>query len=221
MLGGQYQECFVRGLFTFGILDYNEPKFTPEKFMHNDVSQKITGLLVDWNNGDPKALDQLMPLVYDELRAMARRNMRRQVPQHSFQTTDLIHEAYLKLAKQEGQTWQNRSHFFGVAAKAMRHILVDYARSKQSEKRGGRHRVELSNKIDAGANRSSELLALEDALKALESLDPRKSQVVELKFFAGLTNEQTSEVLKISTESVKRDWRFARNWLLREMAGAG
>lgn len=190
--------------------------------MPNDVSQKITGLLVDWSNGDPKALDQLMPLVYDELRAMARRNMRRQVPQHSFQTTDLIHEAYLKLAKQDGQTWQNRSHFFGVAAKAMRHILVDYARSKQTEKHGGgRHRVELSNKIDAGANRSSELLALEDALKALESLDPRKSQVVELKFFAGLTNEQTSEVLKISTESVKRDWRFARNWLLREMAGAG
>lgn len=190
--------------------------------MPNDVSHQITLLLADWNNGDTNARDELLPLVYDELRQMARRSLRREAPNHSFQTTDLIHEAYLKLAKHEGQSWQNRSHFFGVAAKAMRHILVDYARSKQSEKRGGgRQRVPLADGIALGPDRSLELVALDDALKTLESLDPRKSQVVELKFFGGLTNEQMAEVLKISTETVKRDWRFARNWLLRELAVAG
>ncbi len=190
--------------------------------MLNDVSHQITSLLVDWNNGDTNASAQLMPLVYDELRRMARRKMRREAPQHSFQTTDLIHEAYLKLAKHDEHNWQNRSHFFGVAAKAMRHILVDYARSKQSEKRGGgRQRVPLADEIVSGPDRSLELVALDDALKALEALDHRKSQVVELKFFGGLTNEQISEVLKISVETVKRDWRFARNWLLRELAAAG
>lgn len=190
--------------------------------MLDDVSHEITVLLADWNNGDTNALDQLMPLVYDELRQMARRNMRRESPNHSFQTTDLIHEAFLKLANQDEQSWQNRSHFFGVAAKAMRHILVDYARSKQSEKRGGgRQRVSLADDVAATSEPSTQLLALEDALKTLESLDPRKSQVVELKFFGGLTNEQMAEVLKVSPETVKRDWRFARNWLLREMDPAG
>ena len=190
--------------------------------MPNDVSHQITLLLADWNNGDTNARDQLLPLVYDELRQMARRNMRRESPNHSFQTTDLIHEAYLKLAQHDEQKWENRSHFFGVAAKAMRHILVDYARSKQSEKRGGgRQRVSLADEIASGPDRALELVALDDALQTLESLDARKSQVVELKFFGGLTNEQMAEVLKISTETVKREWRFARNWLLRELAAAG
>lgn len=190
--------------------------------MPNDVSHQITLLLADWNNGDTNARDQLLPLVYDELRQIARRNLRREAPYHSFQTTDLIHEAYLKLAKHEEQSWQNSSHFFGVAAKAMRHILVDYARSKQSEKRGGgRQRVSMADEIASAPDRSLELIALDDALKTLESLDPRKSQVVEMKFFGGSTNEQMAEVLKISTETVKRDWRFARNWLLRELATAG
>lgn len=189
--------------------------------MPNDASHQITLLLADWNKGDKNALDRLMPLVYDELRQMARRNMRREAHDHSFQTTDLIHEAFLKLAKPDVQNWKNRSHFFGVAAKAMRHILVDYARSKHSEKRGGgRQRVTLADEMPAGAFGSQQLIALEDALNALESLDPRKSQVVELKFYGGLTNEQMSEVLNVSSETIKRDWRFARNWLLREMAAA-
>jgi len=142
--------------------------------MPNDVANQITLLLADWNNGDTNARDELLPLVYEELRQMARRNMRREAPNHSFQTTDLIHEAYLKLAQFNEQKWENRSHFFGVAAKAMRHILVDYARSKQSEKRGGgRQRVSLADEMAARPGQSLQLLALEDALKTLESLDGR------------------------------------------------
>lgn len=182
-------------------------------------SHEITRLLADWSDGDENALERLMPLVYDELRRMAHGYMRRQPSNHTFQTTELIHEAYLKVAKTNGRDFQNRSHFFGVAAKAMRHILVDYARTKQSEKRGGgRERVEL---LDAGAvsfDRTDELVALDEALKTLESLDARKCRVVELRFFGGLTNEEIAQVLKISGETVKRDWRFARNWLLRELA---
>ena len=163
-----------------------------------------------------------MPLVYDELRSMARGYIRRQAPNHTFQTTELIHEAYLKLARQGGRGFQNREHFFGVAAKAMRHILVDYARSKQSDKRGGgRQKVTLENDTAVSSDRTDRLVALDEALKNLEVLDERKSRVVELRFFAGLTNEEVAEVLKISTETVKRDWRFTRTWLLRELTGGG
>jgi len=183
---------------------------------------RISFLLGEWSNGDKNALEQLMPLVYDELRRMAHGYMRRQPSDHTFQTTELIHEAYLKLAKGGGQEFQNRAHFFGVAAKAMRHILVDYARSKQSDKRGGgRQRVSLDEDTAASFDRTDRLVALDEALKNLESLDERKSRVVELRFFAGLTNEEVAEVLKISTETVKRDWRFTRTWLLRELAGGG
>ena len=160
-----------------------------------------------------------MPLVYDELRRMARGYMRRQAPGHTFQTTELIHEAYLKLAADgSARGFQNREHFYGVAAKAMRHILVDYARSKLSSKRGGGlEKISLADDTAASFDRADRLVALDEALRNLESLDERKCQVVELRFFAGLTNEEVAEVLKISTETVKRDWRFARNWLLREL----
>ena len=188
--------------------------------MPDDVSHQITLLLVEWNKGDEKALEQLMPLVYEELRRMARSHLRRQPSNHSFQTSELIHEAYLKLAKGDGQDWQNRAHFFGVAAKAMRHILVDYARSKKSGKRGWQNRVSLGAETAVASGRSNELIALDDALTALHALDERKSRVVELRFFGGLTNEEMAEVLKVSTETVKRDWRFARTWLLRELAAA-
>jgi RNA polymerase sigma factor (TIGR02999 family) len=161
-----------------------------------------------------------MPLVYEELRRMARGYLKRQPPNHTFQTSELIHEAYLKLAKGDDQNWQNRAHFFGVAAKAMRHILVDYARSKKSGKRGWENRVSLGAETAVSTGRSSELVALDDALTALQALDERKSRVVELRYFGGLTNEEMAEVLKISTETVKRDWRFARTWLLRELATA-
>lgn len=183
------------------------------------ASHQITLLLVDWSKGNQHALEQLMPLVYEELRRMARRYMRRQPTGHTFQTTELIHEAYLKIAGQNDYNWQNRAHFFGVAARAMRHILVDYARSKNSLKRGGwQQRVSFSEDPIASTQSSKEIVALDDALKQLAILDERKSRVVEMKFFGGLNTEEIGEVLKISPETVKRDWRFARTWLLREMA---
>ena len=190
--------------------------------MLNAASDQITHLLVDWSKGDEFALEQLMPLVYEELRRMARRYMRRQPSGHTFQTTELIHEAYLKLAKQEEPNWQNRAHFFGVAAQAMRHILVDYARSKNSKKRGGlAEKITLADNLIASENRSEEIVALDDALKQLAVLDERKSRVVEMKFFGGLNIEEIAEVLKTSPETVKRDWRFARTWLLRELENVG
>lgn len=186
--------------------------------MQNDVSPQITVRLDDWSKGDEQALEQLMPLVYDELRRMARGFLQRQPSHHTLQTTELIHEAYLKIAKGDQQNWQNRAHFFGVAAKAMRHILVDYARSKQRQKRGGiQERVSLADDMAVSRDQISELVDLDEVLKALEVLDERKSRVVELRFFGGLTNEEIAEVLKISVETVKRDWRFARTWMLREL----
>lgn len=187
--------------------------------MENIGSLQITELLVKWSNGDEVALDRLMPLVYGELRRMAKRYMRRQSPAHTFQTTELIHEAYLKLAKQDTPDWQNRAHFYGVAAKAMRHILVDYARSQSSRKRGGwQEQITLSEQLAVTNNRSEEIVLLNDALVRLAELDERKSRVVELKYFGGMTNEEIGEVLKISPETVKRDWRFSRTWLLRELS---
>lgn len=181
-------------------------------------SQQITRLLVEWGNGNQTALENLMPLVYEELHRMARRFMRRQAVGHTMQTTELIHEAYLKIAKNDGQNWQNRAHFFGVAARAMRHILVDYARSKHSRKRGGwQEKVTLDESLAASSPKADGLLQLDDAMNQLAILDARKCRVVELKYFGGLTNEEIAEVLKISPETVKRDWRFSRTWLLREL----
>ncbi len=189
--------------------------------MINDASHQITLLLIDWGKGDELALEQLMPLVYDELRRMGRRYMRRQPSGDTFQTTELIHETYLKLAKQDGQNWQNRAHFFGVAAQAMRHILVDYARSKHSQKRGGlAQKITLKESLVFSAERPEEIVRLDDALNQLAVLDERKSRVVEMKFFGGLNVEEIARVLKVSPETIKRDWRFSRTWLLRELSGA-
>lgn len=187
--------------------------------MVDDSSHQITLLLVDWSEGDENALEQLMPLVYEELRQMARNYMRRQPSGHTFQTTELIHEAYLKIARGEEQRWQNRAHFFGVAAKAMRHILVDYAKSKHRGKRGGWHdRITFVEEIAVSSGRSEEIVALDDALNRLAVLDERKVRVVEMKFFGGLSVEEIAPVLKISPITVKRDWQFAQTWLLRELA---
>jgi RNA polymerase sigma factor (TIGR02999 family) len=181
-------------------------------------NQQITRLLVDWSEGDEFAKERLFPLVYEELRRLARSYMRRQPAGHTFQTTELIHEAYLKLANPGERTWQNRAHFFGVAAQAMRHILVDYARSKHSRKRGGwQERVTLDETLFLADQHTTDLVALDDVLKRLAELDERKSRVVELKFFGGLNIEEMAKVLNISPETVKRDWRFARSWLLREL----
>ena len=186
--------------------------------MPDDVSHHITPLHHEWNNDDEKSLERLMPLVYQELRQMARGYLSRQASNHTFQTSELIHEAYLKLANGKGQDWQNRAHFFGVAAKAMRHILIDHARSQKSAKRGWQNRVSLGAETAVSIVRSADLIALDEALMALHAFDERKSRVVELRFFGGLTNEEMAGVLKISKETVKRDWRFARTWLLRELA---
>ncbi len=188
--------------------------------MLNAATHRITLLLVDWSKGDEFALEQLMPLVYEELRRMAHSYMRRQPSGHTFQTTELIHEAYLKIAKGEEQKWENRAHFFGVAAKAMRHILVDYARSKQRQKRGGwQERVTFAEDMPISNDSSEKIIALDDALKQLAVLDARKSRVVEMKFFGGLNVEEIAEVLKITPKTVTRDWQFARMWLARELAG--
>jgi RNA polymerase sigma factor (TIGR02999 family) len=174
---------------------------------------------MSWSQGDDAALDRLMPVVYDELRRIAGRLMRRQSGEHTYQTTDLIHEAYLKLVDNSQKEWQNRAHFFGVASRAMRHILVDYARSKNSQKRGGSARsVTLDETAIMATGVSGEIVALDGALETLEKLDARKVQVVEMKFFGGLTTDEIAKVLKMSPETVKRDWRFARTWLRRELA---
>ena len=181
--------------------------------------QEVSQLLRAWGDGDRTALDKLMPLVYEELRQMAKRHMGRQNPGHTLQTTALIHEAYLRLVDQKEVQWQNRAHFFGVAAKAMRHILIDYARSRHAAKRGGEARlVSLDEAAVVSAERRAELVALDDALQILAVFDQRKSRVVELRYFGGLTVEETAEVLKVSPETVALDWRLARTWLLRELS---
>ena len=187
--------------------------------MENLGDKDVSKLLDAWGNGDGEALEQLIPLVYDELRRMAKRYMQSQPSGHTLQTTALIHEAYLKLADNKEKRWQNRAHFFAVAANAMRHILVDHARSRQSKKRGGDvQKISLEDAPLVSAERASEIVALDDALNNLFALEERKGKVVELRYFGGLTVEETAEVLKISPETVMRDWRFAKTWLLRELS---
>jgi RNA polymerase sigma factor (TIGR02999 family) len=183
------------------------------------TSHDVTQLLIEWGNGDPAALDHLMPLVYSELRQMARRYMARQNPGHTLQTTALINEAFVKLVGQPDKHFQNRAHFFGVAAQAMRHILVDYARSKQYAKRGGdAPKVSLDEALTVSEERAAELVALDDALNELAKVDPRKCHVVELRYFGGLSVEEAAEVLKVSAITVIRDWSMAKAWLHRELS---
>jgi RNA polymerase sigma factor (TIGR02999 family) len=166
----------------------------------------VTQLLLAWSDGDRAALDKLTPLVYAELHRLAKRYMQRESPGHTLQTTALVNEAYLKLVDASRVHWQNRAHFFGVAAQIMRHILVDFARSRRNQKRGGDlRRVSFDRALMVSEERSADLLALDDALKTLELIDHRKSQVVELRFFGGLSVEETAEVLKVSPDTVLRD----------------
>ena len=180
--------------------------------------REVSQLLRAWSNGEPTAADRLMPLVYEELRRMARRQMRGQRAGHTLQTTALIHEAYLRLVNESDVGWQNRAHFFGVAAKAMRHILVDHARSRQAAKRGGGARHVTLDEAAVASAEPAELVALDDALQSLAAFDQRKSQIVEFKYFGGLTVEEIAHVLRVSPETVARDWRLARGWLLRELS---
>jgi RNA polymerase sigma factor (TIGR02999 family) len=184
-----------------------------------ESNEAITELLLAWGKGDESALERLMPIVYAELRRLAHRYMNRERRGHTLQTTALVNEAYLKLIDSSRVRWQNRAHFFAVSAQLMRHILVDFARSRQSQKRGGAvHHVSLDEALVVEAARGDDLVALDNALTALAAIDKRKSEVVELRFFGGLSVEETAEVLKVSTDTVMRDWRLAKAWLLRELS---
>jgi RNA polymerase sigma-70 factor (ECF subfamily) len=181
--------------------------------------KEVTQLLLDWSRGDQAALDKLMPLVYGELRRMANRYMRREHVGHTLQTTALINEAYLRLIEQQRVQWHNRAHFFAISAKLMRRILVDHARSHTRAKRGGGVlKVSLNEAVVPSKERAAELVALDDALMRLATIDPRKSQVVELRFFGGLSVEETAEVLKVTPMTVTRDWKTAKAWLHRELS---
>ena len=181
-------------------------------------THEVTRLLVAWGDGDRAALDRLMPLVHEELRRLARHYMSRERPGHTLQSTALVNEAYLRLVEQEGMRWENRAHFFGIAARLMRQILVEHARGRQAAKRGGgQYRLSLSRVDRAASGPDVNLLALDEALGRLEALDPQKSRIVELRYFGGLGIEETAEVIGKSPATVKRDWSMARAWLRSEI----
>ena len=183
------------------------------------TQHEITRLLADWTKGDRQALEKLTPLVYDELRRLAGRYLRQERHGHTLQSTALVHEAYLKLVGQNNVHWQNRAHFFGIAAQMIRRILVDYARARSADKRGsGVEKLSLDEAIALpGTGTDLDLVALDDALEGLAAIDPRQSRLVELRFFAGLTLEETAEVLQMSLATAKRDWVSAKAWLSREI----
>ena len=189
--------------------------------MTKPSAEDITGLLVAWGSGEREALDRLVPLVYQELRRLARRQMRRERVGDTLQTTALVNEAYLRLVDYERVRPRDRSHFLAIAAQAMRRILVERARSRRSSKHGrGAQKVSLDEVADVSDERAAELVALDDALAAFAAIDPRKARLVELRYFGGLTIEETAEVLGVSTPTVERDWRTARIWLHREISRA-
>ena len=185
-------------------------------------AHNLTGLLIEWRQGDRAALDRLTPLVYDEIRRIAHRYVQREREGHTLQTTALVNEAYLRLAGQQQINWQNRAHFFAVTAQVMRHILIDYARRRQFVKHGGEaQRISFDEVLATqeatlmSKPRAAELLALDEALDELGKLDPRKGRVVELRYFGGLSLDETAEVLEVSPMTVRRDWRAAKAWLYK------
>ena len=188
--------------------------------MDRPGTHELTQLLAAWSDGEEEALEKLAPLVHAELYRLAKRYMSRERPDHLLQTSALINEAYIRLIDWKAVRWQNRAHFFGVAAQLMRRVLVDFARDRQYLKRGGgTFQVSLSEAASFVVQRSADFVALDEALKALAEIDPRKVKVVEMRFFAGLSVEEVAELLKVSKETVMRDWRLAKVWLLRELDG--
>ena len=184
------------------------------------TEKEITHLLLAWSDGDQSALDRLAPLIHAELHRLAHHYMRRERPGHMLQTSALVNEAYVRLIDWKNVRWQNRAHFFGVAAQLMRRILVDFARDRKYLKRGGDAlQVSLTEAAALTVQRSADLIALDEALNALAEIDPRKVRVVELRFFGGLSVDEVAEVLKVSKETVMRDWRLAKVWLMRELDG--
>lgn len=187
-------------------------------------SSDITDLLLRWNSGDAQALERLTPVVYEELRRLARALLQRERPGHTLSATELVHEVYCKLVDQNKVEWENRTHFFGAAANIMRRVLVDHAKKKFSQKRGGSAKkiaMDLSDALQAAQQSSEELLSLDAALDALEKIDARKARVVEMKFFAGMTNKEIASALRTSDATVERDWKMARAWLIQAMNSGG
>jgi RNA polymerase sigma factor (TIGR02999 family) len=179
----------------------------------------VTQLLVSWSMGNQAALEELMPLVYGELRRLASSYLRRERPDHTLQSTALVHEAFLKLVNQRDVEWRNRAHFYGIAAQMIRRILVDYARSHHAEKRGsGAVKLALDEALAIPQKTDLDLLGLNDALEQLAQMDPRQNRIVELRFFAGLSIEETAEVMQLSPATIKREWNSARAWLFRELS---
>lgn len=190
------------------------------EFVPQSSSNLVTELLAKWGVGDQEALEELVPLVYDELRRVAHRYLRHERPDHTLQSTALVHEAYLRLQKQGAKEFENRAHFFAISAQLMRQILVEHARRRLAAKRAGGHRLALDDSVSLVKSKSVDLVLLDDALTGLARLDPRQSRIVELRFFSGLSIDETSSVLGISPATVKRDWTTARVWLLHEMTRA-
>ncbi len=181
-------------------------------------SHDVTGLLVAWRSGDETALNRLIPIVHDELHRIARACLAGERPGHSLQATALVNEAYLRLIETQGVNWQNRAHFLAMAARVMRRVLVDFARARQYQKRGGGAvRVTLIDEVALSDEPGRDLVALDDALEALAALDERKSRVIEMRFFGGLSVKETAEALQVSPETVMRDWKLAKAWLLRQL----
>jgi RNA polymerase sigma-70 factor, ECF subfamily len=186
--------------------------------LNEHPADNVTRLLIELSNGDRDAVDLLLPVIYDELRKLAANYLRRERPDHTLQPTALVHEAYLRLVDQTRVNWQNRAHFFGVAAQIMRRLLVDHARKHNAEKRGQDfQKLSLDENIDRAVDRSAELIALDDALEALAAFDEPKARVVELRYFGGLSIEETADVMGVTPTTIKRHWRFAKAWLYGEM----
>jgi RNA polymerase sigma factor (TIGR02999 family) len=183
----------------------------------SDAASGVSELLRAWSDGDQSALDRLTPIVYQELRRLARRYIRREKPGHSLQTADLVNEAYMRLVDYDRMQWQDRAHFFAVSAQLMRRILVEHARRHNLKRGGDVAHVSLDEAVELGSDRPTDLVALDDAMSALERFDPRKARVVEMRFFGGLNAEETAEVLKVSAVTVMRDWSTAKAWLYREL----
>ncbi|HEX9421702.1 MAG TPA: sigma-70 family RNA polymerase sigma factor [Pyrinomonadaceae bacterium] len=187
--------------------------------MAQPSTHQVTQLLIEWSNGNKAALDKLMPLVYEELHRLAHRYLSRERPNHTLQTTALVNEAYLRLVDRENVHWQNRAHFFAISAQLMRCILVDHARSLAYAKRGGgARRIELDEALVVSQERAADVVALDEALKQLAGFDPQQSRIVELRFFGGLTIEETAEALSLSPATIKREWVSAKAWLYQELA---
>jgi RNA polymerase sigma factor (TIGR02999 family) len=202
-----------------GRANLNAPQECAGGVLSEARTPHVTDLLMEWRSGQENAVDKLLPLVHDELRRLAKRQMAGERPNHVLQATALVNEVYLRLVDIRRVNWQDRAHFFAMAARLMRRILVDYARAQKNQKRGGAlQRVTFDQDLPVATETPEDLIAIDEALRSLAAQYERKSQVVELRFFGGLSVEETAEALQISAETVMRDWKFSKNWLLRELS---